>query len=106
MVWLLFDVRYEQQVPADRRGQVADTLYFEAQCRIQDPVYGCVRTVCQLYQQIQCTESEVAKTRAKIAFFQNAQAQSCVSYADPTPTFSPFMLDQAGTTTRYPHFAT
>lgn len=50
-----------------------DSLYFEARCRIQDPVYGCVGTISHLHQQIHNAESQLAKTQAEIAFF-NANA--------------------------------
>lgn len=50
------------------RAQAADTLYFEAQCRIEDPVYGCVGIISQLYEQVHSAESELAKTQAEIAF--------------------------------------
>ncbi|XP_057962089.1 LOB domain-containing protein 24-like [Malania oleifera] len=57
-----------QLVPVNQRGQVAETLYFEAQCRIQDPVYGCVRTISLLHEHIKNAERELAKTQAEIAF--------------------------------------
>ncbi|XP_059455197.1 LOB domain-containing protein 24-like [Corylus avellana] len=57
-----------QQLPPNLRAQAADTLYFEAHYRIQDPVYGCVGIISQLYQQIHNAESELAKTQAEIAF--------------------------------------
>ncbi|GLT71674.1 hypothetical protein SLA2020_436740 [Shorea laevis] len=57
-----------QQLPPTLRAQTADTLYFEAQCRIEDPVYGCVGIISQLYQQLHSAESELAKTQAEIAF--------------------------------------
>ncbi|KAI5341829.1 hypothetical protein L3X38_009704 [Prunus dulcis] len=45
----------------------AETLCNEAQCRIQDPIYGCVGVISQLHQQIQDTECQLAKTHAEIA---------------------------------------
>ncbi|KAL2316744.1 hypothetical protein Fmac_030620 [Flemingia macrophylla] len=41
-----------QQIPPYLRDQVANTLYYEAQCRIQDPVYGCVGIISKLSQEI------------------------------------------------------
>ena len=58
-------------MPAYVQAQAADTIHFEAQCRIQDPVYGCVGIISQLYKQIQDTESEVAKILAQIAFHKS-----------------------------------
>ncbi|KAF5457796.1 hypothetical protein F2P56_021874 [Juglans regia] len=61
-----------QQIPShDLRAKAADTLYFEAKYRIQDPVYGCVGMITQLHQQIHNAESELAKTQAQIAFLNS-----------------------------------
>lgn len=53
------------------RAQVADSLYFESQCRIQDPVYGCVGIISLLHLQIHNAESELAKVKAQIAFLNS-----------------------------------
>ncbi|KAL4595254.1 hypothetical protein ACB092_12G077800 [Castanea dentata] len=63
-----------QQLPSHLRSQAADTLYFEAQYRLQDPVYGCVGIISQLHQQINRAESQVAKIQAEISFL-NSNAQ-------------------------------
>ncbi|XP_030936158.1 LOB domain-containing protein 24-like [Quercus lobata] len=63
-----------QQLPSHLRSQAADTLYFEAQYRLHDPVYGCVGIISQLHQQINSAESQVAKIQAEIAFL-NSNAQ-------------------------------
>ncbi|KAK7825556.1 lob domain-containing protein 24 [Quercus suber] len=60
-----------QQLPSHLRSQAADTLYFEAQYRLQDPVYGCVGIISQLHQQINSAESQVAKIQAEIAFLNS-----------------------------------
>ncbi|KAI4347501.1 hypothetical protein L6164_008311 [Bauhinia variegata] len=60
-----------QQIPIHVRAQAADTLYFEAQCRIQDPVYGCAGIISKLHQQIQNAESELAEIQTQIAFHKS-----------------------------------
>ena len=50
------------------RHQAANSMYLEAQCRIQDPVYGCVGIISKLSQQIQDTEVELAKIKTQIAY--------------------------------------
>ncbi|PON57822.1 Lateral organ boundaries domain containing protein [Trema orientale] len=57
-----------QQVPGQLRAQAADSMHFEAQCRMEDPVYGCVKIINELHRQIHNAETELAKTRAQIAF--------------------------------------
>ncbi|TKY57306.1 LOB domain-containing protein 24 [Spatholobus suberectus] len=67
-----------QQIPPYLREQAANTLYFEAQCRIQDPVYGCVGIISKLYQQIHNEEIALAKIQTQIAChkFQVPQAKA------------------------------
>ncbi|XP_014502924.2 LOB domain-containing protein 24-like [Vigna radiata var. radiata] len=55
-----------QQIPPYLREQTANCLYFEAQCRIQDPVYGCVGIISKLYEQIRNTEIELAQIQTQI----------------------------------------
>ncbi|XP_047183017.1 LOB domain-containing protein 24-like [Vigna umbellata] len=55
-----------QQIPPYLREQTANSLYFEAQCRIQDPVYGCVGIISKLYEQIHNTEIELAQIQTQI----------------------------------------
>ncbi|KAG5029798.1 hypothetical protein AAZX31_05G177100 [Glycine max] len=56
-----------QQIPPYLREQAANTLYFEAQCRIQDPVYGCTGIISKLYEQINNTEIALAHIQTQIA---------------------------------------
>lgn len=53
------------------RAEAADSLYLEAQCRVEDPVYGCVGLIFLLQQQIHDAECELAKTRADIAVLKS-----------------------------------
>ncbi|ESW14289.1 hypothetical protein PHAVU_008G268500 [Phaseolus vulgaris] len=55
-----------QQIPPYLREQTANSLYFEAQCRIQDPVYGCVGIISKLYEEIRNTETELAQIQTQI----------------------------------------
>ncbi|KAK1556927.1 hypothetical protein Q3G72_014750 [Acer saccharum] len=65
----------KQQLPIEVREEAANSLTFEAQCRIQDPVYGCVGLVHFLQQQIHIAESQVSKAQAEIAVFNSQSHQ-------------------------------
>lgn len=67
-----------QQIPPYLREQAANAMYFEAQCRVQDPVYGCVGIISKLHQQIHDTEIELAQIQTQIAChkFQVPQARA------------------------------
>ena len=49
------------------RAQAVETLCYEAESRIQNPVYGCAAIIFHLQQQIHNIEYELAKLRAEIA---------------------------------------
>ncbi|XP_050379576.1 LOB domain-containing protein 24-like [Argentina anserina] len=68
--------RMLQQLPADLRAQAADTLYYEAEYRVGDPVYGCVGVISRLIEQINEVESELAKTRADIVLHSDIGQQA------------------------------
>ncbi|KAL8223469.1 hypothetical protein R6Q57_018944 [Mikania cordata] len=55
-------------MPVQLRADGVESLYYEAKCRIQDPVYGCVGIISALHQQIQIAQTQLAKTQAKISF--------------------------------------
>ncbi|XP_057427416.1 LOB domain-containing protein 24-like [Lotus japonicus] len=69
--------RMLQKTPPYVRARAADCLYYEAQCRIEDPVYGCFGIISQLVQQIHNTQSELTKTQAQINIleFQTPQVE-------------------------------
>lgn len=55
----------------NRRAEAADSLYYEAYCRIKDPVYGCVGTITILHQQIYNAQCQLARIQAEIAALTN-----------------------------------
>nr|GMD70696.1 LOB domain-containing protein 24-like [Ipomoea batatas] len=55
-----------EQVEEYKRGDVAESLYYEAQCRVENPVYGCVGIITLLQQEIYNFESQLAKIEAQI----------------------------------------
>ncbi|CAI9283022.1 unnamed protein product [Lactuca saligna] len=57
-----------EELPVEDRATAIETLYYEAKCRIQDPVYGCVGLIPWLQQELNIAQSQLAKIRAEIAF--------------------------------------
>nr|GLL40410.1 LOB domain-containing protein 24-like [Ipomoea trifida] len=55
-----------QKVEEHERGDVAESLYYEAHCRIQDPVYGCVGIITILHEQIYEFQCQLVKVEAEI----------------------------------------
>ncbi|XP_075475613.1 LOB domain-containing protein 12-like [Primulina tabacum] len=86
-------ISYDQELPVNRRTEAADSLFFEAQCRLQDPVYGCVGTVTILHQQIHDAQCQLARIQAQIAALSAQSAQQNQFHhhhqVEVTPTFNP-----------------
>ncbi|KAL8471112.1 hypothetical protein ACS0TY_028710 [Phlomoides rotata] len=55
-----------QDLPVNRRAEAAESLYYEAHCRIKDPVHGCVGIITILHQEIYKAECELARVEAQI----------------------------------------
>ncbi|KAL5547310.1 hypothetical protein UlMin_006997 [Ulmus minor] len=60
-----------QELPIHLRAQAVNSMYFEAKCRVEDPVYGSAGIISQLHHQIHMTEGELAKARAKMFLVNN-----------------------------------
>ncbi|CAL9758885.1 unnamed protein product [Musa acuminata subsp. burmannicoides] len=55
------------QLPVSNRPEAALTISYEAQARLQDPVYGCVSHIFALQQQILTLEAQLASLKAQTA---------------------------------------
>ncbi|XP_002962437.2 LOB domain-containing protein 15 [Selaginella moellendorffii] len=58
------------EVPEAQRSDVANSLVYEANARIRDPVYGCTGTISALQQQAQSLQAEVNAMREQIMRYQ------------------------------------
>lgn len=61
-----------QQLPVHLRAEAANSLYFEAHSRQEDPVYGCVGIITNLHEEIHDVEIELAKIQAHIGIHRHS----------------------------------
>lgn len=54
------------EVPESQRADAANSLVYEANVRLRDPVYGCMGAISSLQQQAQSLQSELNSVRAEI----------------------------------------
>ncbi|XP_059318718.1 LOB domain-containing protein 29-like [Lycium ferocissimum] len=66
-------------IPVSDRGEAAVTIAYEAQARLQDPIYGCVSHIFALQQQVVNLQAQLASLKEQAA--QNLQNGS--NYANP-----------------------
>lgn len=55
-----------QKVPESRRADAANSLVYEANVRLRDPVYGCMGAISTLQQQVRSLQAELDLVRAEI----------------------------------------
>ncbi|GMH05043.1 hypothetical protein Nepgr_006883 [Nepenthes gracilis] len=54
------------EVPESRRADTANSLVYEANVRLRDPVYGCMGAISALQQQVEALQAEVDAVTAQI----------------------------------------
>ncbi|KAJ7525618.1 hypothetical protein O6H91_17G059100 [Diphasiastrum complanatum] len=54
------------EVPESQRADTANSLVYEANARLRDPVYGCMGAISALQQQAQSLQAELATVRSEI----------------------------------------
>ncbi|KAJ4841875.1 LOB domain-containing protein 15 [Turnera subulata] len=92
------------EVPENQRADAANSLVYEANIRLRDPVYGCMGAISALQQQVQCLQAELNAVRSEILKYKYTETNlvsnsthisssllstGAVSVAAPPPTPSP-----------------
>lgn len=70
----LCNERFLQEVPENQRADAANSLVYEANVRLRDPVYGCMGAISALQHQIQALQAELNAVRAEILRYKYREA--------------------------------
>ncbi|XP_010554704.1 PREDICTED: LOB domain-containing protein 15 [Tarenaya hassleriana] len=62
------------EVPESQRADAANSLVYEANVRLRDPVYGCMGAISALQQQVQALQIELASIRTEILKYKQREA--------------------------------
>ncbi|KDP21680.1 hypothetical protein JCGZ_03351 [Jatropha curcas] len=62
------------EVPESQRADAANSLVYEANVRLRDPVYGCMGAISALQQQVQSLQAELNAIRAEILKYKYREA--------------------------------
>ncbi|KAG6513177.1 hypothetical protein ZIOFF_023487 [Zingiber officinale] len=65
-----------QEVPPGQREDAVNSLAYEADMRLRDPVYGCAGFVALLHRQLRQLRLELALVRAELAMYQKQTVNS------------------------------
>lgn len=63
-----------QEVPESQRADAANSLVYEANVRLRDPVYGCMGAISALQQQVQALQAELTAVRSEILKYKQREA--------------------------------
>ncbi|XP_052186344.1 LOB domain-containing protein 15-like [Diospyros lotus] len=64
------------EVPESQRTDAANSLVYEANVRLRDPVYGCMGAISTLQQRVQYLQAELNAVRAEILKYKYREAAS------------------------------
>ncbi|KAJ4892055.1 LOB domain-containing protein 15 [Raphanus sativus] len=62
------------EVPEGHRADAANSLVYEANVRLRDPVYGCMGAIVALQQQVQALQAELTAVRSEILKYKQREA--------------------------------
>ncbi|KAM3233580.1 LOB domain-containing protein 15 [Capsicum annuum] len=64
------------EVPKSQRADTANSLVYEANVRLRDPVYGCMGAISALQQQVHALQAELNVIRAEIMKYNTSLTPS------------------------------
>lgn len=71
------------EVPESQRADAANSLVYEANVRLRDPVYGCMGAISSLQQQAQSLQSELNSVRAEIMRYKFRSEAAAMHHQPP-----------------------
>ncbi|KAE8039388.1 hypothetical protein FH972_011805 [Carpinus fangiana] len=76
------------EVPESQRADAANSLVYEANLRLRDPVYGCMGAISALQQQIQSLQAELNAVRTEILKQKYGEATNNIISSSPADLVS------------------
>ncbi|RDY07262.1 LOB domain-containing protein 12, partial [Mucuna pruriens] len=71
-----------QELPVHQRADAVNSLVYEANARVRDPVYGCVGTISYLQNQVSQLQMQLAVAQAEILCIQMQQETTLATQVD------------------------
>ncbi|KAL6273765.1 LOB domain-containing protein 36 [Prunus yedoensis var. nudiflora] len=78
------------ELNATQREDAVNSLAYEAEARLRDPVYGCVGLISILQQRLKQVQADLYNAKKELATYMGPQAM--LSILQPPPTYMPQQL--------------
>ncbi|XP_058781998.1 LOB domain-containing protein 12-like [Vicia villosa] len=75
-----------QELPINQRAEAVNSLVYEANARVRDPVYGCVGAISYLQTQVSQLQMQLAMAQTEILCIQ-MQQDSTATVSNTLPTY-------------------
>lgn len=98
------------EVPEPQRQDAVNSLVFEAEERLKDPVYGCIGAIASLQDKMFQLQHDLAVARARLARCSSKTSSASCSTTSPLlmlggdfglASFDDFVVDQGGLTDEF-----
>ncbi|KAK9059708.1 hypothetical protein SSX86_020412 [Deinandra increscens subsp. villosa] len=98
------------EVPKSQRQDAVDSLVFEAEERLKDPVYGCIGAITSLQDKMFQLQHDLAVAKARLARCSTRTSYASCSTTSPfllfdgefgVSPFDNFFMDEGGLTTQF-----
>ncbi|KAF5201781.1 Lob domain-containing protein [Thalictrum thalictroides] len=76
------------EVRQDQRAEAVNSLVFEAEARVNDPVYGCIGAMNLLQTKMVQLQHDLAITKAHLACYTNDNFQDLQHSPDPVENYA------------------
>ncbi|KAF2567354.1 hypothetical protein F2Q68_00027699 [Brassica cretica] len=80
--------RFDKEVGESQRGDAANSLVYEANLRLRDPIYGCMGAISALQHHIQSLQSELTAVRTDILRHKYREAATITSLQNNNNNFN------------------
>ncbi|GAB4827620.1 LOB domain-containing protein 21 [Ancistrocladus abbreviatus] len=82
------------EVPEEQREDTVNSLAYEAEARLRDPVYGCIGAIALLQRKMVELQHDLAIARARLARYHHGSASNSAAFCGPATAASlPIVLN-------------
>ncbi|KAL8158538.1 hypothetical protein V2J09_000075 [Rumex salicifolius] len=99
-------IKLLQELPESQREDAVSSMVYEANARLRDPVYGCAGSICQLQNQVNELQAQLAQAQAGLVNMQVQQANLlallCMEVGPMGHAPSPSSSPESNVATKFP----